>query len=121
MRLLACSPDVVCLPQRAVWCTRVRTAAYLVVLLLVVAPIVIARDLAGPARRCPRPFSCRASTPLPWQASFPLVPRFASPRIVAWLLAFGISARPHCWPLLCVPKIVAFLGSSSASLTWPSR
>ncbi|KAK8660311.1 hypothetical protein V6N13_051239 [Hibiscus sabdariffa] len=69
---------------------------------------------------CPRPFSYRASVPLPWRASFPLVPRFASPRIVAWLLALDISARPHCWPLLCVPKIVAFLSTSFASLAQPS-
>ncbi|KAK8663265.1 hypothetical protein V6N13_083088 [Hibiscus sabdariffa] len=121
VRLLVCSLDVLCLPQRAVWCARASTAAYPAVGLPVVVTAIAVCDLAGSARCCPRPFSCRASIPFPWHASFPLVPRFASPRIVAWLFALDVSARPHCWLLLCVPTIIAFIGSSFASMARPSR
>ncbi|KAK8544218.1 hypothetical protein V6N13_116499 [Hibiscus sabdariffa] len=121
VRLLACPLDVLFLPQRAVWCAQARIAAYHVVWLLVVATVVAERGLAGPTRCCPRPFSCRASIPFPWHASFSLVPQFASPRIVAWLLALDVSARPHYWPLLCVPTIIAFISSSFASMARPSR
>ncbi|KAK8713408.1 hypothetical protein V6N13_148626 [Hibiscus sabdariffa] len=121
VRLLVCSLDVLCLPQRTVWCAWASTAAYPVVGLPVVATAVAECNLAGPARCCPRPFSCRASILFPWHARFPLVPRFASPRFVAWLFALDVSARPHCWLLLCVPTIITFIGSSFASMARPSR
>ncbi|KAK8663261.1 hypothetical protein V6N13_083084 [Hibiscus sabdariffa] len=88
--------------------------------LLIVVQVVAERVLVAPARRCPRPFSCCASVPFPWHASFPLVSRFATSCIVAWLPALNLSARA-LWPrpLLCVPKIVVFLGTNFVSLAWP--
>ncbi|KAL4385676.1 hypothetical protein GQ457_15G018570 [Hibiscus cannabinus] len=88
--------------------------------LLVVVQVVAERVLVAPAWRFPRPFSCCASVPLPWHASFPLVSRFSTPHIVAWLPSLDLSAR-RLWPrpLFCVPKIVVFLGTNFVSLTRP--
>ncbi|KAK8544230.1 hypothetical protein V6N13_110258 [Hibiscus sabdariffa] len=114
------SPDVTCLSQCIAWCVKARLLA--VARLLVVTPIVAARNS----------FFCCSSILLPWRASFPLVPWFANPCFTAGLLActsnivvhgIDITARPHCWPILDVPKIVGFLGyildSPARPHCWP--
>ncbi|KAL4339981.1 hypothetical protein GQ457_08G031630 [Hibiscus cannabinus] len=115
-------PRLFCLHGLYGQCARAaRTAAHPTAWLLIVATIVVARDLTGPARCCPRPFPCPASVLLSWHVRFLLVPRFAFPRTAVWLLALGDLAWPRCRPLICVPRIIAFIGSIIASLARPNR